>query len=250
MSAIAREPRTPRAGVTLVALAELVPVLEPIVTGDTLHAWASRHPHRETRQGRAATYVVPLTAERTGVVRHAWHGGLLAPVTGDRWRAPGRAALEAAISDQLRASGVRTPLVLAWATYAAGPGLVRYDVCSQFVPRSRDLPTLFEAADRETAAQAVEATATLVDTLAAAGAIHADLNVKNILVSDDGLAHVLDVDRVRFGATPAAARAANWARLLRSATKWARTLGDRLPLAALTAASAPRAAMAPHRLAG
>ena len=70
-----------------------------------------------------------------------------------------------------------------------------------------------------------EATRALVRAMNAAGVRHHDLNVKNVLLapSDGGLiAHVLDVDRVEFGARGRRAppRGERAARLLRSARKW------------------------------
>ena len=71
-------------------------------------------------------------------------------------------------------------------------------------------------------ARSIEATITLLRRLARTWAYHPDLNVKNILISQDEegelLAYVIDVDTLRF-----AEKNAEWknvARLLRSARKW------------------------------
>jgi 3-deoxy-D-manno-octulosonic acid kinase len=249
MTAVVRAGSRPRHGTFLMARTDLLPSLEQILATRTLTEWAAEHPLRDVRHGRAPTWVVPLAADVTVVVRHAWHGGLLAPLTRDRWRAPGRAEHEVQSSDRLREQGVRTPTVLAWASYAAGAGLIRYDVCTQFIPRARDLATLFRDSDRVAALDAVRAVSTLLQTLSTARARHADLNIKNVLVADDGVAWVLDVDRVSFDTTdPATVHAANWARLLRSATKWQRTLGERIPLAALRDAAQTQPSVRPSHL--
>jgi 3-deoxy-D-manno-octulosonic acid kinase len=61
-----------------------------------------------------------------------------------------------------------------------------------------------------------------------AGAIHADLNARNILVAGDGAIHLVDFDRARFTAN-AAASSANLQRLKRSLEKlWPVGIRDRL----------------------
>jgi hypothetical protein len=74
-----------------------------------------------------------------------------------------------------------------------------------------------------------------VTALTRAGARHPDLNVKNVLLTPglaDGAApqaHVLDVDRMIFGAAgDDAITAANLRRLLRSARKWGARHGQLL----------------------
>jgi 3-deoxy-D-manno-octulosonic acid kinase len=234
--ATARVTVHPAPGTTLVAHPDILEPLTQVLQSGTLYAWAAAHPLRDARLGRAPTYVVPLSATVTGVVRHAWHGGVLAPLTRDRWRTPGRAPREAAISDRLRALGIPTPEVLAWATYGAGPGLVRVDVCTRLVPQARDFVDLFTTGDAERAQLAARALGPLMLRLAAARAHHADLNIKNVLLDAHAAAVVLDVDRVTFTAIPPAdVLERNWARLMRSAAKWARVLGDAVPLAALAA---------------
>jgi hypothetical protein len=213
---------------------DLIAPLNTILQTQSLTQWAAQHPQRQQRDGRAPTWVVPLNHDVTMVVRHAWHGGALASLTRDLWRAPGRAPHEAMVSDRLRAGGVRTPELLAWTTDAAGPGMVRIDVCTTFVPDAHDLPSWFATAREEQLPVAIAAVASLVEQLAVLGARHADLNLKNILLTSQQIAHVLDVDRVTFSRAPVdRIRVANWDRLLRSATKWARTAGARIPLDAL-----------------
>ena len=118
---------------TVVALEEALPdVLEAIRHCDTLHRWAERVPEAERFRGRGAAFGVPLpTSGIDVVVRHAQHGGLLAPLTGDLYRWPSRAPWELEASLRLRAGGVPTPELVAYALYPSGPGCCRVDVATR-----------------------------------------------------------------------------------------------------------------------
>ena len=214
------------------ALAPLVRTLEEALRDGTLYDYAARHPRARALSGRATAWAVPLPDAVTQVVvRHGWHGGLLRHLTGDRFLAPTRAPHELRTSLTLRERGVPTPEIVAFATYPAGPLLRRSDVASREVPRARDLAlTFLGPPERAAKAAALEATATLLAQLAAAGARHADLNLKNVLLEPAAAggftAWVLDVDRVGFFPRGDARVAAlNHARLARSARKWARLYG-------------------------
>ena len=226
-------------GADVVALAPLARAVREAMTYGTLHAYgerqfAERVAGARRLQGRGPVYAVTLPDRRTRVViRHARHGGLLAPLTGDRFLAPTRAPRELAAARRLRDAGVPTPEVIAYALYPAGPFLFRSDVATREVP-GRDLgESLREAADGATRDAMLEATATLLRAMARAGARHPDLNVKNVLLArtPDGTyeAHVLDVDRVHLRrAGDARAAAANLARLTHSARKWGEQEGVRI----------------------
>jgi len=169
---------------------------------------------------------VPLPdGETRVVVRHSRHGGLLAPVTGDRFLPPTRAPHELRTALRLAEAHVPTPEVIAYATYPAGAMFRRSDVATREVVGGKDLgDVLARAGDGEARTKALGATAELLRALERAGARHPDLNVTNVLiVATDGLpprALVLDVDRVVFGERgDVRIGAANVRRLLRSARK-------------------------------
>jgi 3-deoxy-D-manno-octulosonic acid kinase len=199
-------------------------VAAAVATAGTLYEYAARHPGRRTMAGRAPVYAAPLPDGRRVVVRHSRHGGLLAPLTGDLFVRPGRAPAELAASTRLGAAGVPTPEIVAYLLYPAGALLCRIDVASAEIADADDLGAVLAdpARARDTAAW-LPAVATLLAALARAGAHHADLNVKNVLLARSAArptGYVLDVDRVRFG-EPGDPRieGANAARLLRSARK-------------------------------
>ncbi|MDQ8163891.1 MAG: hypothetical protein P3C10_15040, partial [Gemmatimonadota bacterium] len=104
-----------RADIT--ALPSVLDDLEAILRHcDTLYDWAAGQPQPRAMRGRAPVYVATLPSSAIPVVvRHAWHGGLLAPLTADRFRRPTRAPEELAQSAALRAAGIPTTEVLGFA---------------------------------------------------------------------------------------------------------------------------------------
>ena len=213
-------------GADVVALGACADAVRRAVGERSLYDYAATHPNRRELRGRGVAYAVPLPDEETRVVvRHSRHGGLLAPVTGDRFLAPTRAPHELRTALRLAGAGVPTPEVIAYATYPAGSVFQRSDVATREVVGGRDLAHVLAVPDDAAArASALDATAELLLALERAGARHPDLNVTNVLIvpADGGSARalVLDVDRVVFG-TPGdgAAGDANVRRLLRSARK-------------------------------
>lgn len=200
-----------------ICLESCVDAVREALGAGTLHTWASARPERRPLHGRDVAWSVTLPDGATHVVvRHSRHGGALAPLTGDRFLAPTRAPHELATSAALRAAGVRTPEVVAIATYPAGPLLRRADVATRLVPASRDLAAAIGAGDAW-----LDAVTELLGTLAAAGVRHPDLNLKNVLLAPEG-AWLLDVDVVTFGVAPEEAARRNAARLARSLRKWQR----------------------------
>ncbi|MBK7908117.1 MAG: hypothetical protein IPJ78_16345 [Gemmatimonadetes bacterium] len=190
----------------------------------SLHAWAEAVPGAEPFQGRATAWGVPLPGAAIDVVvRHARRGGLLAGVRGDRFVWPGRAPWELETALRLQEAGVRTPDVVAYALYPAGPGLCRCDVATRRLPVGAEFPVSWRDADASSRETMLIAVGTLLRDLRAAGAQHADLNAKNLFLARDGnrwAAWVLDVDRVRFRApNDPEVGAQNLARLDRSLRK-------------------------------
>ena len=204
--------------------ASLADALQVALGHGTLYEYAREHASRPPFMGRGPAYAITI-ADTPIVVRHARHGGMLAPVTRDIFFGRPRAAHELEVSLRLRAAGVATPQVLGFARYRVAVGFWRADVLTREIPDATDLVTVLAhdvpAADRSAIWDAVRV---LIENLSRLGARHADLNVKNVLieraVDAHPVAYVLDVDRVTWGAPGAqAVLRANWDRLNRSARK-------------------------------
>jgi 3-deoxy-D-manno-octulosonic acid kinase len=208
----------------VVARQPLTGAVRSAMASSTLHEFASRQPGASALAGRGTAWAAALPNGVDVVVRHARHGGALAGLTGDLFLAPTRAPLELAIALRLAAAGVPTPEVVAYAVYPVLGPLARADVATRAL-RGADFPDAWRATSDGAARQSLlAALAALLRALRAAGALHPDLNLKNVFIAPGAgvpTAFVLDVDRVEFG-EPGSARIAaeNLARLMRSARKW------------------------------
>ena len=199
-----------------------------LAAGGSLYAWAAAQPGREAFTGRGEAYGVTLGGERA-VVRHARRGGLLGPLLGDRYLGTPRLFRELAWSRRLAEAGIATPVFLAGAWRRSG--LVhRADVATARV-EGNDLGGLFFGADPPAPARRAEvlrAVGRLVRRLHAAGFVHPDLQLRNVLVGGEPpRAWLLDVESCR-AAAGAAPRARNLRRFYRSWEKWNRVRGPRL----------------------
>ncbi len=199
-----------------------------VVDHGTLYDWAAERPQPRALRGRAPVFVATLPdRDETVVVRHSWHGGLLAPITSDLFRAPTRAPMEMLRSHMLQRVGIPTSDVIGFARYSALPGFYRVDVVTRFIPDAYDLGMVAAGlAPQIERDDALAATKALLVKLAAHGVSHPDLNVKNVLLRQDKRgaveAIVIDVDVVQWNPTrpPIETMRANTARLIRSMRKW------------------------------
>ncbi|HEY0779184.1 MAG TPA: lipopolysaccharide kinase InaA family protein, partial [Gemmatirosa sp.] len=146
-------------------------VRDVLVRWGTLYAYAAGHQARRELRGRAAAYAVPFGTDAAGaaravVVRHGWRGGALRRVRRDLFFPPTRAPVELATSERLRAAGVATPAVVAYAVYPAPAGLRRVDVATALVPNGVDLAAVL-AGDATAAVDAAARDAAWVGPTAA-----------------------------------------------------------------------------------
>jgi Lipopolysaccharide kinase (Kdo/WaaP) family len=213
----------------VVGLTRLETALREALREGSFYDYAAHHPGARQLVGRGIAFAVPLPDDAARVVvRRSRHGGVLAPITGERFLGATRAPRELEVALRLTRLGVPTPEIVAFATYPAGPAVRRADVLTREVEGSVDLASALADADERAKRALLAAVAKLMASLAAAGARHPDLNIKNVLVARDANgepeALLLDVDRVWFD-TPGSPRVneANLRRFDRSARKWRRT---------------------------
>jgi 3-deoxy-D-manno-octulosonic acid kinase len=210
--------------------------LSVFASGATLHEWAAARSDRRDFPGRGEVHAVPAPAAGPdGVdrwaVRHYRRGGAMAMHMGDRYLRAGtpRPFRELDASLVARARGIRTPAVVAGATYHDGV-YYRCDLVTEWVP---DAPTLAEVLQREDGTRgwlvAMARAGELVRELSRAGIFHVDLNARNILLADDGTRWVIDLDRARVLRGPSQTAAERMsARLTRSIVKVGTPTGEHL----------------------
>jgi 3-deoxy-D-manno-octulosonic acid kinase len=208
-----------------VALASALPQVVAALDAGSLYEYASRATVR-VMHGRAPVYAarLPDGGPRV-VVRRSRHGGLLAPLTGDRFLGATRAPRELAMSLRLESMGIPTPTLVAYVVYATGSLFRQSDVATMLIEPSADLAAVLRgdggSIERDAA---IAASAALLVSMARGGVRHPDLNLKNILIAATAgggvRAYLLDIDRARIEDARARAASANALRLVRSARKW------------------------------
>jgi 3-deoxy-D-manno-octulosonic acid kinase len=173
--------------------------------------------------GRAATALVGLPGGPRVVVRRLRHGGLLAPLLGDRYASPARVLREIDATARLRDAGAPVPEpVLALARRRG----IAFSLALATVYEEGAVDALSFLAsgpEEERVLRAAAAVGGALRRFHDAGGRHPDLHVKNLLLRETRAgaeAIVIDLDRGRAGAPPApAARAAEIGRLGRSLLK-------------------------------
>jgi tRNA A-37 threonylcarbamoyl transferase component Bud32 len=192
-------------GGMLVARAEsLAAARAMVVSAGSLHAFAAAHGTALAGRGRGVAHRV-TGADSDWVVRHYRRGGSMARPLGDRYLRIGtpRPLTELRASQAARAKGIATPAVEALFVRSVGV-FYRADLATRYVPDSRDLASsVFEhhgSGDDEALHAAWRAAGALLGAAFAAGVVHLDLNLGNVLLQTDGAgirAHLIDLDRAR-----------------------------------------------------
>lgn len=183
-----------------------------LIEHGTLYEWAAQQPGVRALRGRGETRVVPFDGG-AWVVRHAFRGGAVARLLGDRYVRYGepRPYAELRVSNGLRQHNIETPAVVAFAIYPDGI-FYRADIVTEYVPDSVDLATLTFGEHRAPPGQRVaawRAAGALLRRAFNAGLLHPDLNLGNILIAGDPeapRAWIIDLDRARLGGDMSADR--------------------------------------------
>ena len=184
--------------------------------------WAARGEVNPTSAGRGAAWFIDC-GERHWVLRHSRRGGLLAPLTGDRYLWMGasrvRSFAEWRLLQALTARDLPVPKPIA-ACYRRSGLVYRCDLITERIRHARPLSVAL--ADRPQPQEVWTEVGAVIARLHRAGADHADLNAHNVLcgfgVANQGSISVIDFDRGRLR-KPGAWQQSNLARLERSLTK-------------------------------
>ena len=165
------------------------------------------------------------------MVRQYVHGGLLGPVRGSLFLSDGRMRRELQLAAYARRRGVPTSAPLAVRVERAWGPLVKGYFVSEKIPEAMNLLELCESVSaghvpsRQQSRDLAAAIAGAIADMHDAGILHADLNLKNVLVRnpfDAPEAYVIDFDRAELTPQPTLRqRLANLLRLDRSVVKWA-----------------------------
>lgn len=182
-------------------------VQDAVARHGSLYGFAAANSTRQLK-GRTTAHVIESPAGPL-VVRHYVRGGAMAPVLGDFYvRLAGqRPYRELWISSISRSRGIPTPAVAAIGIYPAGP-LYRGDIATDLIPDAADLATLSLGPDRRSESErrlAWHAAGRMVEQAAEAGLVHADLNLRNILIAwraGSPQPWLLDLDRCRIVRRP------------------------------------------------
>lgn len=161
------------------------------------------------------------------LVRSYRHGGLLRNLTGDlffTW--PPRPFCELAITEEARRRGIPTlEIVAAWIERSTGP-FYRAWLATRELAGARDLWTVLQGRpDGERHGLGIlESVARCLRTMHSRGLYHRDLNLRNILVRDEGgeiKSYVIDLDKAKLfpGPVPPKKAQKNLDRLFRSLSK-------------------------------
>jgi hypothetical protein len=177
-------------------------VEEAIASSGTLYGYAAQHPERETIRGRTTVFVIPGPGPDRWLVRRLSHGGLLAPLTGDRFLSLGtpRPFNELYLSLAFRDHAIPTPEVTAAAVYASGM-IYRGEVARELITDAADVAACLFGdirLDEAQRHQVMTAAGGLLCSLFEAGVVHRDLNLRNVLIrwrEGSAEAYILDIEK-------------------------------------------------------
>jgi len=193
--------------------------------GDLLRRWATDTlpPARTLAGGRGGVGAFALRPDLSAVLRPYRRGGAIARLNARRYLGlRPRPFRELRAAARLAALGVPTPEPLGAAVLWDAPGVYRGALATREIWGAANLWTFLQTQPPALRGPACAAAAAAVRRLLAAGAVHPDLNLQNLLVRRPaaGLeAWVIDLDRLRFAPVTPRLRRAAFERICRSMRK-------------------------------
>lgn len=198
------------------------PLLEDLLSG---FAGVPASERREYAHGRTPHFsYLPKGAPARVFVRRASRGGLIGALMGGLYVGAGRPLRELRAAESARAAGVNVPEPLAIATTRTFGPFYRLTILSREVEGAQDLLSLSGRLDPAKKRELLARVADAMRRLHEAGVYHADLTMKNILVTESAV-YIIDLDKARLpGTRTGRLDVENLARLNRSVEK---LLGER-----------------------
>ncbi len=190
-------------------------------------------------KGRNVIPCIPIKgSDERMIIKHYEHGGLLRKITRDILWGSSRPFRELVVLEKASPRGVPVPEVLAARVDKIFGPFYRGEIAYKEIPDGSNLLEYLKGLNRRTREEKISAKRKIIPSLAeaikkmhAAGIYHGDLNIKNILVRNEGKrikVYLLDFDcsRIRENIS-LRARIKNLARLNRSCEKWRAEITDR-----------------------
>lgn len=191
---------------------------------------------RAPRRGRGSAPSLDLDRKTAMILRRYQHGGALAMLTGSLFWGPERPLQELRVTARAEMSGAPVPHVLClvlWPVF--GPFWSAMIGTREERPAAELLSAIRDAPGKSAGVPLARKVGAAIRKLHDAGVEHGDLQLRNILVAENGESRivVVDLDRAifhRYGLVPASCRARNLGRLARSTVKcglWGKEVGRR-----------------------
>jgi 3-deoxy-D-manno-octulosonic acid kinase len=188
--------------------------------------------HRETAsylRGRTIHPSIPLKGGERMVIRHYSHGGLLRFFTRDLYLFGSRSFQELALTEEIRSSGIGTVQPVGAMHRCFLTPFYRAYLMSLEIPGAKDMVHYLQNIGPQPAGETLVAKRKIIRSAGfllrkfhQAGFFHADLQLKNLLVTD-GKVLLIDFDRsYRKPSLSTGERVKNLLRLDRSVDKWKR----------------------------
>ena len=188
--------------------------------------------HRETAsylRGRTIHPSIPLKGGERMVLRHYSHGGLLRFITRDLYLFGSRSFQELALTEEIRSSGIGTVQPVGAMHRCFLTPFYRAYLMSLEIPGAKDMVHYLQDIGPQPAGETLVAKRKIIRSAGfllrkfhQAGFFHADLQLKNLLVTD-GKVLLIDFDRsYRKPSLSTGERVKNLLRLDRSVDKWKR----------------------------
>lgn len=203
---------------------QLVDILAAVYSENRwVYEWVREQPEHSFRRGRQPV-VVGIIDNRKTVVKRLFHGGILSPLTRDRFLSVTRLINAYKVSGFLRNNGVLTPETIFVTWRRSGP-FYRCEMGVDYLDNSLDASDYLFSRTSKPTPERVSSVARGIGELVARmhrlEFLHPDLNLMNFLVENNQNIHIIDLDKASVPDKPLSSgqKQANISRLIRSVRK-------------------------------